>query len=169
MADPGGVCGKCEPDNPAARYADTCVRHRVEDGLPCSVCGQSQAETDPRYSCESCLNDLRCTLAGIVLLWRELPAHLRTVSGSGLGGATGGSDGRPLPGGQALALLGPGSAGGSARRLTRSDVAAGLDGREHRHDNRPDDTPSVAWTLLSWCTDLSNLRQDGAYPEGDVA
>lgn len=27
-------CPKCEPDNPAARYADTCLRHRVEENLP---------------------------------------------------------------------------------------------------------------------------------------
>lgn len=28
------ACPGCEPDNPAARYADTCAVHRVEDGLP---------------------------------------------------------------------------------------------------------------------------------------
>jgi hypothetical protein len=28
------ICPSCEPENPAARYAATCVEHGVRDGLP---------------------------------------------------------------------------------------------------------------------------------------
>lgn len=39
------VCPKCEPDNPAARYLDTCLRHRVEENLPAHYIGCDRFET----------------------------------------------------------------------------------------------------------------------------
>ena len=29
-----GICPKCEKENPAARYVDTCLRHRIRGSLP---------------------------------------------------------------------------------------------------------------------------------------
>lgn len=28
------ICPRCDPDNPAARYADTCAIHRLRESLP---------------------------------------------------------------------------------------------------------------------------------------
>lgn len=148
-------CARCDWTEPG-----TLAEHAADTGHWLCGCGRSLAETDPRMACETCLTATRSHLAGIVLMWQELPAHLRTVAGTALGGLRGGSDGHPLPGGQVLSLLGPGSAGTSARKLTRTDVARGLDGREHGIDNQPEDTPSVAWVLATWEDDLRHSRSD---------
>lgn len=129
----------------------------------CPVCGNSLAEDEAKV-CEGCITDTRRTLATILLLFEELPAHYG-LSGTAMDGLRGGADGPPLPGGSVLALLAPGSPGGAARRLTRTDVERGVDGREHRVDNRPEDTPSVAFSLSSWATDWSAMRGDGVYPD----
>jgi hypothetical protein len=152
------TCARCDfvgdADSPLADHA-TSSGHWL-----CGSCGRSLADTDPRMSCESCLTAARSNLAGILVMWQELPAHLRTVAGSALGGTRGGSDGHPLPGGSVLALLGPGSPGVAARRLTKTDVARGLDGREHGVDNLAEDAPSVAWSLATWEDDWRHTRGD---------
>lgn len=140
--------------------AEQLAEHATDTGhWLCSSCGRSLADTDPRMACETCLTDARSLLADCVLLFDELPRHLRTVAGTALGG-TRGSSGHALPGGQVLSLLGPGSPGGAARRLTRTDKERGEEGREHRFDNRPEDAPSVAWTLASWEDAIRHERGD---------
>lgn len=154
---------------------------------PDAVCGRSLSSTDPTHSCEGCLTQVRADLAVIRDLYAELPAHLRTVPGSALGGARGG-DGRPLPGGVALALLANGSMGGASRFCERrlalalatparwwvkgahgplsepdfEAVERQAQGREHQADNRPDDTASVHIQLFGWVEDWREMRGEVA-------
>lgn len=172
-------CSRCD-------FVGDLAEHAPQAGHWLCDCSRSLTEQEPR-TCELCLTDFRRTLADILALWQELPHHLRTVSGSALGGARRGDDGPPLPGGVVLALLGPGSQGGSPRRLTQSDkkrIEAGeprwwiqhgqgpltpagyalsvqqFTGLEHAVDNREDDHRSVAWVL-------GNLEDDWRHTRGD--
>ena len=149
-------CRRC--DYLASDLGDAAT-HAAEAAHWLCDCGRSLTPEEPR-TCELCLTDFRRTLADILVLWQELPRHLRTVPGTALGGARGGDDGPPLPGGAALALLGPGSPGTSARRLTRTDKEREVDGREHAVDNLSTDTPSVAWVLGQWEDDWRHTRGD---------
>lgn len=150
------LCARCD-------FHGDLAKHAPESGhWLCPGCFQSLREDDPIQGCERCLTDFRRLLATAVLLWQELPHHLRTVSGSGLDGSVSGSGDSALPGGAALALLGPGGTGATARRLTRTDLERGVDGREHGVDNHATDTPSVAWTL-------GQLEDDWRHTRGDTA
>lgn len=156
-------CNRCDwrPDQSDSEpWSDQLAAHAVDAGhWLCTCCGRSLTR-DETANCETCLTDVRSHLAGVLLMFDELPHHLRTVAGSTLSGPRGGADGHPLPGGRVLALLGPGSPGGAARRLTRTDLERGTDGREHRIDNLPTDTPSVAWSLASWEDSFRHERAD---------
>lgn len=97
----------------------------------CSFCDQPVDEG--LKVCEVCLNAARSLLAESVIMFYELPAHLGHVRAS-MGNRPGGTDGRPLPGGDLLVLLGPGSRGLS-------------DDGETRRRNDPD---SVPYKLSAW-------------------
>ena len=101
--------------------------------------------------------EVRGDLDVIVALYAELPAHLPLVPGGALTGSRGGAD-SPMPGGTVLALLGPGSDGNEGRRLTTSEQAHGVAGREHGVDNKPEDPPSVEWALGTWEQDWRETR-----------
>lgn len=182
-------CNRCDwtPDqSDSLTHREQSQEHATEAGHWLCDCGASLTEQEPR-TCERCLTDARSLLAGLLLMFEELPHHLRTVSGSALAGARGGSDGPPLPGGQVLALLGPGRPGGEARRLTSAEQQRLVtrpirwwvegrygpltayqwsveqnraEGREHALDNMSTDTPSVAWALASWEQDWRETRND---------
>lgn len=140
-------------------------------------------------ACDRCLGRANETLAGILLMFDELPEHLREVSSAGLGRERGGGDGRPLPGGDGLALLGPGSVGnvsrfgddydpppqgerwwvlGSVGPLTLQayvEAERRRFGKEHLADNTAGDPVSVAWTLSSWEADWREFRGE-QIPDG---
>lgn len=159
-------CARCDwtadhesPEAPRVQAA----AHAVEAQHPlCIACGRSLSGVDPALTCERCLTSARETLSGVVTMWLELPRHLGIPTGQRYDAAPRGGDEHGLPGGAILALLAPGSAGGAARRLTRSDRDRGVDGREHQADNRPDDTPSVAWSLATWEDDWRHMRSEPA-------
>ena len=159
-------CARCDwttdptdQDLSAREQADA---HAESAGHPlCGCCHRSLTDAEPR-TCERCLTAAQANLAGIALMWDELPRHLGHARSQRYDSTPAGGDERPLPGGTVLALLGPGGTGNAARRLTRSDVAQGKDGLEHSADNAPDDAPSVAWALSSWEDDWRNTRGEPA-------
>lgn len=142
------------------------IWHAIDKAHPlCIVCGQSLTEHEPQV-CEQDLTATRADLALIVQLHTELPAHLGQPSGQSFGRR--GGDEHALPGGTIMAMLGPGKHGGEARRLSPSDKARGVEGREHQADNLPSDPPSVAWSLLSWAKDWSRMLDTSTvYRDGE--
>lgn len=113
--------------------------HAIESGHPlCILCFRSLRDHE-RQVCERCITDAQSHLSGVRTLYDELPQHLRTLSSRGARGA---GDGRQLPGGDALALLGPGS--------------EGLD--EDGKTSRDKDPVSVAFELFWWEKDWREVR-----------
>lgn len=118
--------------------------HAIESGHPlCIVCYRSLTHAETQ-TCERCITEAQTNLSGIRTLYDELPRHLRTVGSTIYGGGPGASDGRPLPGGDALALLGPGS--------------DGLD--EDGSTTRDGDPVSVAYELAWWERDWRQTRNE---------
>ncbi|MCU1590659.1 MAG: hypothetical protein JWP11_1915 [Frankiales bacterium] len=134
-----GGCGtthlqELSPDAQAALHA-------IEQGHPlCILCYRSLAEAE-RQTCERCIAEAQTHLSGVRMLYDELPLHLRMLSSNGLSGSR---DGRPLPGGDALALLGPGSEGLSEDGKTSKDG----------------DPVSVAFELFWWEQDWRDAREE---------
>lgn len=152
----------------------------MSDLTACVVCADELADADPAICHERCLSKVREDLAGVVLLWQELPDHLGHARSQRYDSSPrGGGDEHPLPGGEILALLGPGSSGQEPRRLTASDrerakrvrwwvldaqgpltpqqwnvAVAHAEGKEHLADNAADESISVAEALASWERDL---------------
>jgi hypothetical protein len=116
--------------------------HAIEHGHPlCIICYRSLTEHE-KQTCERCIAEARSHLSGVRTLYDELPLHLRTLSSNGISGSR---DGRPLPGGDALALLGPGS--------------EGLD--EDGKTSKEGDPVSVAFELFWWEKDWREAREEG--------
>jgi hypothetical protein len=130
-----------------------------------TACNRCDWRHEPQ-TCEQCLTATRADLALIVGMHAERPAHLGHASGQSYGRR--GGDEHALPGGTVMAMLGPGSAGGTSRRLTKSDRARNIEGREHCVDKQDGDPLSVAWQLLSWAMDWSGIRDDGTYHYGEA-
>lgn len=131
------------PDSPGplSQLAD----HAVDSGHPvCLVCGRSLTSTELR-TCESCVAEVRRLLVEVVQLFALLPMTLGHPVGARYDADSphGGSDERPLPGGDALVMLGPGS------------MAAGALGL-------PSDPPAVAAELGGWEDDWRSTRREPA-------
>ncbi len=137
-------CARCDwqsdGDTPPL---DQLAEHALNSGHPlCPCCRWSLTDTDPQYGCERCLATAQAHLAGIALMYDELPTHLGHVRGQALGGQRGGTDGPPLPGGDVLVLLGPGSQGLAEDGTTTRDA----------------DPTSVAFELGFWAKDWRETR-----------
>lgn len=102
-------CARCDyrsndPDEAAAHAFD--AGHSL-----CVVCRHSLTEHEPALACERCLTRARADLAGITEMYEELPRHLGHPRSATYDHSSPSTDGDPLPGGDALVLLGPGSPG----------------------------------------------------------
>jgi hypothetical protein len=51
VSTPLAGCPQCDPDNPAARYRDTCLIHRVKDGLPAHYFDCDRVQRDVVCDC----------------------------------------------------------------------------------------------------------------------
>lgn len=119
----------------------------------CVVCHRSLGDIEPQ-TCLPCLADTRQRLAEVVDSYAMLPENLDKMPSSSDWRRTGPrSDEAPLPGGDALGLLSPGSAG----RWASGDV--------HAADNLPADAPSVAFELSRWEDDWREWRDEPAADE----
>jgi hypothetical protein len=139
-------CARCDFRTPDQ---DDAAAHALEAGHPlCPVCHHSLTDTDPAFACEKCLTRARTDLAGIMLMYDELPRHLGHPKVTVYDQSPHGTDGPPLPGGDALVLLGPGSQGLS------DDAETAIDG----------DPASVAFELDWWERDWREARGDAIDP-----
>lgn len=145
-------CARCDW-RPSTQDSDSPARQQLEEhseasGHPlCGCCGRS-LDVDEQGTCEtprqgkdgaavtSCLQRTRDLLAGVVTMYFEdLPQQLGQLRGTAYDNdRPGAADGRPLPGGDALVLLGPGSEGLA----------------EDGETSRDSDTSSVAFDLAFW-------------------
>lgn len=140
-------CARCDwqPDRDAEQASRAqLAEHAEQAGHPlCAVCHTSLVQGETQ-TCERCLDRAQTHLAGVAFMYDELPSHLGQGSGAATGPVT--SDGRPLPGGEILVLLGPGSQGLSEDGTTTRD----------------DDTTSVAYELGWWEADWRERRGEVA-------
>ncbi|MGZ4610020.1 MAG: hypothetical protein ACXV2H_07170 [Actinomycetes bacterium] len=146
-------CQRCDwkpdPDDPrpltlkGQRYEHAAIA----DHPLCSVCTRSLPDTEPTV-CEKCLTGARELLSGIVTMYFEdLPSHLGQPRGTGYDSdRPAAADGRPLPGGDVLVLLGPGSEGWS----------------DDAETNRAGDATSVSFELGYWEQAWRDARRDPA-------
>lgn len=150
VGDPKGMtgCARCPWEAEGLLSDKAALREqRIEhaagwEHLLCVVCTRSLAAGQPQ-TCDQCITHTRQDLAGIALLYDELPRHLGHVrSATYDGGRRGGTDGRPMPGGDLLALLGRGSQGLAEDEFTT---------RDH-------DPTSVAFELGWWVVDWQERR-----------
>jgi hypothetical protein len=141
-------CPRCDwrsqPIDDAGPIRDQITAHIDETDHPtCLVCHRILPATDTR-TCEACITHARQLLADIVSLYGELESEVGLSRGSSLNDRRSSGDGRPLPGGDALVLLGPGS--------------QGLD--EDGVTSRDGDATSVAFELGFWETEWRRARHD---------
>ncbi len=147
-------CAQCSwRQSPDENDTETLDDHADTAGhLLCLVCRHSLTEHEPR-TCTACVARARRVLVDIHETYALLPATMGHPSTQSYDRGGHSDDETRLPGGQALTLLGPGSLGGNRRRLTSSEIAAGVEGREHGTDNRPDDGNSIPFLLTWWADD----------------
>lgn len=122
----------------------------------CTVCDRRALADHERQTCLDCLVAVRRSLAALPWLVRAGEHQVGVVPSVQVGEGRRGVD-APLPGGDLLALIAPGSAGAAQVR----DIVAGRDA-EHAQDEKPDDPPSVAAELASWEDDWRRLREEPA-------
>lgn len=124
--------------------------HALESGHPlCIVCYRSLTDAE-RQTCERCITSAQSTLSGVRTLYEWLPSLLRDITSGVHNGGNRAEDGRPLPGGDALALLGPGSQGFDEDGETTKDG----------------DPVSIAFELHWWERDWRETRNE---PYDDLA
>jgi len=158
---------------------DQLAEHAREADHPCCVVCASSLETHELQTCTECVAVVRKNLAAIVDRYAVLPRELghATTSPMDPAGATESAE-TPLPGGDALAMLAPGSEGTQWRgrqatsRLTRTPwrpAQAVRNATEDQpttpletNDNLATDPPSVAFELSLWEDDWREFRREPA-------
>jgi len=140
-------CARCQwqpTDDPDVGHREQLAFHAAESAHPlCVCCSRSLQQFEGGFTCDGCLLDARQLLAGIVTMWQELPQHLGHLrSPSYDSDRPGASDGRPLPGGDLLAMLGPGSPGLA----------------ETGHTTKDGDPLSVSYELGWWAMEWQEMR-----------
>ncbi len=142
-------CSRCDwrPDDELAAevgHREQLAFHAAESDHPlCICCMRSLQKFENGFTCDGCLNEARVLLAGIVTMWQELPQHLGHLrSPSYDSDRPGASDGRPLLGGDLLAMLAKGSRGDS----------------EDGHSTKDGDLLSVSFELGWWAEEWRQLR-----------
>jgi hypothetical protein len=101
----------------------------------CAVCTKP-LRVDERRTCLTCIGRARRNLLDIVEGYSLLPACMHTMPSPAPAHAPARGAGTPMPGGDALVLLGPGSEGRSDSRDVQSDDVASIAGvLTHHEDN----------------------------------
>lgn len=137
-------------------------------GVPCGTCRQLLGRGE-QATCRACVADVRAALRGIVDGYAVLPLLLDSLGSNAPkrnpGGGGGGDRERPLPGGDPLVMLGPGSGGDNVRRADTARLrvdpgAVQLYGR----DDADGDPVSVSHELGRWEDDWRRLRGEPGAP-----
>lgn len=104
-------CHRCDwQANPDGDQQEQAAEHAQASSHWLCHCGRSLAPEEP-LTCERCLTDAREHLAGIRLLYEELPTHLGHLRSPVYDATPHGDDGPALPGGDVLVMLSGGSEG----------------------------------------------------------
>lgn len=131
-------CARCQ------FAADDLTGHAADaEHWLCVVCSRS-LRVDETQTCQRCIGAVRVDLTTIVELYGLLPAELPHHANA------------QIPGGDALVMLTPGSAGDQAVYGRHHDVSCWC-GHSHHVDELPSDPESVAATLASWEDDLRHV------------
>jgi hypothetical protein len=131
-------CRRCDwhanPEDETTE-AEQLAQHSLDAAHPLCICCNGSLPPAEGMTCDRCLTTARQHLAGILLMFDELPSHMgHARSPLYDSDRPTASDGAPLPGGDALVLLGPGSEG-----LAEDGVTS-----------REGDVSSVAFELGWW-------------------
>lgn len=142
-------CRRVGKDQPRAildRHGPDCEATDERPCKGCQPCPRDHCVVDSKthvtlaQTCPSCIDEARGHLADLIALYAQLPAHA----------ILGGSDGRlevarPIPGGEAMVMLAPGSTGGEvAWRTERGEDVT------HKHDERRGEIePTLMWVSRS--------------------
>ena len=151
------ACHRCDfrPEGEFAHEQLVAHSHGAEHPL-CIVCALS-LHRDEQQTCETCITATRATLAEIVELYALLPETMTEGAYGQPAAPRNGARGSetPMPGGDALVMLGPGSRGHEV-------VAAILRGEDVADEERAGDVQSVAWELARWEDDWRLTRGEPA-------
>lgn len=157
------------------------LEHATDSTHPLCSCGTSLTEHEPA-TCERCLSQARTDLAGVVVMFEQLPPLLGQLKARKAHGARTSHE-PPLLGGTVLSMLAGGSEGGRARRLTTEEqqrserwwlkygtgplplaemlrVERERTGREHAADQLPTDPQAVSQQLGAWVLDWQDTRDE---------
>jgi hypothetical protein len=116
----------------------------------CLLCKHELTPTE-LHACADCVSETRADLHAIHTAYLLLPYQLGLPANVSISTVMGiGNDDAPIPGGDVLVMLGPGSA------HTRKD---GL-----RFEGDPNDPPVVAFELATWCEDWASHRHEEHWP-----
>jgi hypothetical protein len=135
-----------------------------DDGPTCGTCAH-RLGLDELATCRACVADVRTALDAIETAHALLPGLLVGLGSNAPNPAGRGGNERPMPGGDVLVLLGPGSGADNQRRADRARRLAGKPGGDvWGRDDRDGDPPSVAWELGRWEDDWRRIRGEPAAP-----
>lgn len=129
---------------------------RPDAGLLCGVC-RHRLGTDELATCRACVADVRAHLGAIEAAYGLLPLLLPACGSNAPQDGRGRAAERPIPGGDALVLLGPGS---PATARLRAFLAG--DDPDWDQDDRRSDPPSARYELGRWVDDWLLLRREPA-------
>jgi ribosomal protein L37AE/L43A len=140
-----------------------------DNGLLCSTC-RHRLGVDELATCRACVADTRAHLGAIEHAYRLLPALLVSLGSNAPQPGQTRSNEHPMPGGDALVLLGPGSSALEALRRLRAAEATGKPHDEPAWgaDDRGHDAPSAAYELGRWVSDWALARHEPPAAPRDV-
>lgn len=133
-------------------------RAEVPGALCCGVC-RHRLGVDELATCRACVADTRAHLGAIEHAYGILPQLLDTLGSNAPQPGRGRTAERPLPGGDVLVLLAPGSSASERMRAWLRDPEHDPDWDQ---DDRPADPPSVAYELGRHEDDWRRLRGEAA-------
>lgn len=126
----------------------------------CFVCGKPRLEPEQRQTCTPCLGRTRRDLIEIEQLYALLPSAVGGATAGSIVAMSSHSAESPVPGGDALVMLAPGSDGKAAALAS----LYGLDD-SHAGDDYPSDPPAVLAELGSWEDDWFEVRREAGIAE----
>lgn len=124
--------------------------------LLCGCC-RHRLGVDELATCRACVADTRAHLGAVEHVYALLPALLDSLGSNAPQPGRGRVAERPMPGGDVLVLLGPGSAAAARLRAFLAGADPDWDG-----DDRPADPPSVAHELGRFEDDWRKVRGEPA-------
>lgn len=140
-------------------YQGSLPEHAQDAGHPLCICCARSLHLAEKQTCTVCTGRTRADLADVENLYMLLPDELGNLHTPALDQSRAPGYDPPMPGGEPLALLGPGSKG--ATQILGVPVPGGRDD-SHSFDEYPDDPQSVVHELTRWEDDWRLTRGEPA-------